>query len=282
MARINLLPWRQAERERKNKEFLALAGAVAAIAIIGVMMTMTFLGNALDNQLEANAYIEQANQDLDKVAEEIATLEQQREEMLSRMKIIQDLQGQRSIPVRVWDDIARAVPQAMYLVGMKREDDTITITGFADNPNTISQLVRNLDASPWLADSGVPNIQTEIQAYSTPRTVQTNRQPLPEDTYIQFTVTTKVKIDVPKKEGEEGAEQSGGAPQAPSESAPVVTPAPTTDQPVAVAQPATPESTTPVAPTSPSETPAPAVDPAVAPPPVSSAPAPTAPSAGGQ
>lgn len=298
MARINLLPWRQEERERKNKEFLVLAGAVAAVAILGVLMGMTFLNTTLSNQQDANVHIEQENARLDEVAKEIATLEQQREEMLSRMKIIQDLQGQRSIPVRVWDDIARAVPQAMYLVGMKRDGDVITINGFADNPNTVSQLVRNLDASPWLSNSGVPNIQTEIQAYGTPAPIQTSpgnaqRAPLPEDTYIQFTVTTQVKPDTPAKEGE-NAGQSGAASQDPN--APALAPAPTdvsvvpppAGQPVPSGQPlADPAATPAPAATDPATAPQPTApaptDPAAAPQPVpSSAPAPAAPSAGGQ
>lgn len=247
MARINLLPWRQAERERKNKEFLALAGLIAAIAAIGVLMAMTFLNNALSNQQAANDHIKQENDRLDKVAEEISTLEQQREEMLSRLKIIQDLQGQRSIPVRVWDDIAKAIAsQPLYLVSMKREEDVITLSGYADNPNTVSQLLRSLDASPWLSNSGVPNIQAEVRTASSPAPIKLERQPLPEDTYIQFTITTQVKPDVPKKEGE-GAEQMGATPAegVPAPTDGVVAPPPSTP-PVASGQevvPAVPPAT---------------------------------------
>ena len=32
MARINLLPWRQEVRERRNKEFLTLVGAVLLLS----------------------------------------------------------------------------------------------------------------------------------------------------------------------------------------------------------------------------------------------------------
>lgn len=203
MARINLLPWRQAERERKNKEFLMVALAIAAVAVLGVLAAMFALNNMLSDQQAANQAIEIENQRLDEMAVEIAGLEQQRDEMLARMKVIQDLQGQRSVPVRVWDDIARAIPQAMYLVNMKREGDVITLSGFADNPNVVSQLIRNLDASPWLSNSGMPSIQTDAQAYQLPSSKaqdvakQDVRPVYPEDSYIEFTVTTQVKPDVP-------------------------------------------------------------------------------------
>lgn len=252
MARINLLPWRQEERQRKNKEFLALAGAIAAIAVLAVLAAMMVLGTTLSNQQEANAYIENANKQLDRVSEEISTLEQQREEMLSRMKVIQDLQGQRSIPVRVWDDIARAVPQAMYLTAIKREGDVITISGAADNPNIVSQLVKNLDASQWLANSGVPNIQTDAQAYQSAVATQqanaskTERQIYPEDSYIKFTVTTQVKPEVAGAEGENaGADANAQATPA----ATPVTPSPApAAQPAAPAGQATPPASTEAAP----------------------------------
>lgn len=175
MARINLLPWRLEERERKNKEFLVMAAAAAGLAILATLIVLSFLNRELSNQQEANQLITDTNAQLDGALKEIETLEEQRNEMISRMKVIQDLQGRRSVPVRVWDDIARAIPQAMYLTGIKREGDIITLVGHADNNTVVSELVRNLDSSPWLADSRIPNIKTAVEAYaqSTPK-IQSN------------------------------------------------------------------------------------------------------------
>lgn len=204
MARINLLPWRLEERERKNKEFLVMAAAAAGLAILATLIVLSFLNRELSNQQEANQLITDTNAQLDGALKEIETLEEQRNEMISRMKVIQDLQGRRSVPVRVWDDIARAIPQAMYLTSIKREGDIITLVGHADNNTVVSELVRNLDSSPWLADSRIPNIKTAVEAYaqSAPK-IQSNPQEkqrpmLPEDNYIEFTVTTVVKPDAPK------------------------------------------------------------------------------------
>lgn len=201
MARINLLPWRQEERARKNKEFNVLAGAAAALSILAVLIALTFLNRDLSNQQAANDKITQENTRLEGVIKEIEGLEQQKADMVARMKVIQDLQGRRSVPVRVWDDIVRAVPSSMYLVGMKRESNTITFTGFAANPNVVSEFIRNLDASPWLAHSSAPNIKTSVEAYAAAPALnkdanQMPRTVLPEDSYINFTVATRVVTDV--------------------------------------------------------------------------------------
>lgn len=235
MARINLLPWRQEERERRNKEFNMVAGAAAVLAILATLLAMTLLNTQLSNQQDANARIEGEIKNLEAVIKDIEGLEQQREEMLSRLKVIQDLQGQRSVPVRVWDDIARAIPSAMYLVNMKREDNTITLSGFADNANVVSQLVRNLDSSQWLANSAVPNIQTNVRAYADPNAANRAGDQIiaPESNYIRFTVTTQVIPDTPADNTEQNqtlamdsaaanqpafvAQQEAGAAQVPAQ-----------------------------------------------------------------
>ena len=149
--------------------------------------------------------IEQENARFDTALAEIDSLEQRREDIISRMQVIQDLQGRRPVPVRLWDDLAKAIPPALYLNNMKREGDTITLTGLADNPNVVSSLIRNLDSSKWMGNSAVSTIQQNISAYEAApalnNTVTTGGEPprpvYPEDSYVQFVVTTKVQSETP-------------------------------------------------------------------------------------
>lgn len=198
MARINLLPWRKEQRERRNKEFNLLAGATAGLAILAIILVLSLLTKDLSNQQDANQRIEDANAQLDVALKSIEDLEEQREQMLSQMKVIQDLQGRRSVPVRVWDNIARAIPRdTMYLNNIKREGDVIRLSGFAANPNVVANLVRNLNASEWLGGSAVLSIKSNIQAYqSTP----SNAGVHPEDNYVEFVATTKIQYQETKDE----------------------------------------------------------------------------------
>lgn len=201
MARINLLPWRQEVRERKNKEFLTVVTAVLLVSLLGAFAGWKYYDSILQSQYEANEKIKTENERLDKELKEIETLEQQRDALISRMKVIQDLQGRRPIPVRVWDDIARIMPATMYFNNMKRQDDVITFTGQADNPNTVADFVRKLDASVWLENSKVISMQQpDAVAYQTPQSLQPNpnnkdktpKREYPEDKYLTFVVTTSI------------------------------------------------------------------------------------------
>lgn len=215
MARINLLPWRQEERERSNKEFITLVVALTLLALLSAFATWSYFNNELDEQRDANALVEQENVRLDSVLTDIDSLEQRREDIISRMQVIQDLQGRRPVPVHLWDDIAKAIPPALYLNNLKREGDLLTLTGLADNPNVVSSLIRNLDTSTWMGNSAVRNIQQNITAYQPApalnETVTTGEQPrpiYPEDSYVQFVITTQVQTETinPDDSAESGGE----------------------------------------------------------------------------
>ena len=216
MARINLLPWRSEERERRNKEFIILVVAITLLTLLAAFASWSYFNNELEEQRDANALIEQENNRLDAILVEIDGLEQRREDIISRMQVIQDLQGRRPVPVHLWDDIAKAMPPALYLNNFKREGDLLTLTGLADNPNVVSSLIRNLDSSEWMGDSAVSNIQQNITAYEAAPTLNEPsvagdppRPVYPEDSYVQFVVTTKVKSSTPLSDGDAVV---GGAP----------------------------------------------------------------------
>lgn len=199
MARINLLPWRQEVRERKNKEFMTLVVAVLLLSLLGAFAVWSYFNNQLSSQHAANEKIKEENVKLDKALTEIESLEQQRNDIIARMKVIQDLQGRRPVPVRVWDDIARVIPAQMYLTNMKREADLITFTGRASDNTVVANFIRALDGSEWLQDSAVISLeQPNAVAYqATTHVVQNNPNAKPrpeyaEDKYITFVVTTKI------------------------------------------------------------------------------------------
>lgn len=202
MARINLLPWREEARERKNKEFITQVVLILLLSAAVALAVWYYFDNQLTEQQRANDLVSQENQRLDGVLTEIETLEQRREEIISRMKVIQDLQGTRPIPVRVWDDLARAMPEALYLTSLKREGDLITLNGRADNPNVVSNLIRNLDDSHWMAASSVRSIQKDI-----PDSTETLSL---EQQYVTFEVTTNIVSQVVLPE--EGSEQGEATP----------------------------------------------------------------------
>ena len=66
MPRINLLPWREALRKKRQKDFVTHAGlALIGAASIALLVHMVVQGQ-IDRQVERNAYLEKTVAELDK------------------------------------------------------------------------------------------------------------------------------------------------------------------------------------------------------------------------
>ncbi len=151
MARINLLPWREQRRERLRKEFLAVLGAVVAVGVLAVMLGHLVIDAQITHQNGRNDYLRSHIRDLDKQVTEIKDLHSRRNQLIDRMRVIQDLQGTRPLIVHIFDEIVRALPDGVFFRSMDRTGQTITIRGTAESNNRVSSLMRRLDASEWFS-----------------------------------------------------------------------------------------------------------------------------------
>ena len=149
MTKINLLPWRDELREQRKKKFVAFCVGVAALGVASVFSGWVYFDQKLDDQEQANQLIVSTNQNLDAQLKSLDGLQERRNAIIERMKLIQGLQGQRPITVRLVDELVRVTPPTMYLSKFTRTGDKFTIEGKAESPNTVAELLRNLEASPW-------------------------------------------------------------------------------------------------------------------------------------
>ena len=115
MAKINLLPWRDELREKRKKEFIVICIGAALIGVLLVVMAWFYYNYKLEDQEQANQLIISTNQNLDVQLKSLEGLQEQRNAIVERMKLIQGLQSQRPIAVRLIDEMARVVPANLYI-----------------------------------------------------------------------------------------------------------------------------------------------------------------------
>lgn len=185
MARINLLPWREARREELKRAFLTILGLVAAAGVILIMAADRVVNTQIENQRARNNYITQNIRELDKQVEEIKDLQRKRNQLIDRMRVIQELQGNRPIIVRVLDQLVRTVPDGVFYTSVGAKGQQLSIDGVAESNNRVSSLMRRLDSSDWLKD---PNLDAVRSA------------PAYGDQANTFDLT--VQVDLPKKDSE--------------------------------------------------------------------------------
>ena len=118
MPRINLLPWREALRKKRQKDFVTHAGlALIGAASIALLAHMTVQGQ-IEHQIERNTYLEGVVADLDKKIEEIQSLKKKRDDLVARMGAIEKLQSTRSLIVKLFEELARTTPEGIVLTNV--------------------------------------------------------------------------------------------------------------------------------------------------------------------
>jgi len=166
MPRINLLPWREAERQERQRDFMvAIAGAFVAGVVVAVLANFVYIGR-IDYQVARNARLEAEIVELDKSITEINGLERQKERLLARMEIIERLQSSRPEIVHLFDEMTRQIPEGVYLTAMKQTGSSVEVTGVAQSSTRVSALMRQIDSSDWLTNPDVVKVETTDQGPS--------------------------------------------------------------------------------------------------------------------
>ena len=151
MIRINLLPHREMRRERRKKDFIGLL-ALTAIAATGVAFLVGIgINQQISAQNERNEFIKVENAKLDAQIKEIASLRQEIDALKARQQAVENLQSDRTTPVHMLDELVKHTPEGIYLKQIKQEDRKVTLIGYAQSNERVSELLRNLaNNTAWL------------------------------------------------------------------------------------------------------------------------------------
>jgi type IV pilus assembly protein PilN len=161
MPRINLLPWRAEERKLRQRNFLlSIVGATLGAAVI-VLLVNLFYAQVISNQNRKNELLKSEIEKLDQQITEILDLEAQKARMRARMDIVEKLQRSRPEVVHLFDQLARTVPDGLYLTSIKQTDKRLEIKGVAQSSTRVSAFMRNLDASEWLDNPELEVVETQ-------------------------------------------------------------------------------------------------------------------------
>jgi type IV pilus assembly protein PilN len=148
MIRINLLPHREEARKERRRRFFSMAFLMAILGGAIWFVGHVFLGQRIDSQQSSNQFLKSEIGKLDNQIAEIARLKDQTQSLLARKQVIESLQGNRTQTVMIFNELVRQMPEGVYLKGAKQTGDSVNLTGYAQSNARVSQLMRNLDASP--------------------------------------------------------------------------------------------------------------------------------------
>jgi len=160
MPRINLLPWREAQRRERKLAFLVALGIAALAAGVTAFAAYLMYGSMIEAQQRRNNNLRAAIKTLDHQIEEINSLESAKQKFIARMEIIEKLQRSRPEIVHVFDEVVRTLPEGVYLTAVKQNGMRLKFEGIAQSSTRVSSFMRNIDGSQWLRNPELEVVQT--------------------------------------------------------------------------------------------------------------------------
>ncbi len=183
MTRLNLLPWRDLRRKEQDRQLLSISVGVWLLMGLIVFYAHLHVSGLIENQQKRNDFLVKETKKLDEEIKEIKELQAARAALLARMRVIQQLQLDRTQIVHLFDDLVRKLPEGVYLTSLKQTGLIITLTGIAQSNARVSALMRNLDASDWFTKPDLDVINVKIKG---------------NDRVSEFTLRVNQKVKVGK------------------------------------------------------------------------------------
>ncbi|TAG35688.1 MAG: fimbrial protein [Polaromonas sp.] len=151
MILVNLLPHREAARKRKRELFFIALGMAAVVGGLICGGVYSWYQAQIAGQQAKNTILKNEITRLDGQIKDIAGLQQEITALRARQTAVEDLQGNRNLPVYLLDELVKQLPDGVYITSMKQEDQVVQLGGVAQSNERVSELLRNLgNNSPWL------------------------------------------------------------------------------------------------------------------------------------
>lgn len=152
MILINLLPHREAARKRRVELFNVSLGL--AFLVGGLLAGLVFLWYQaqITGQQEKNQVLQSEITKFDVQIKDIAGLEAQIAALKARQQAVEDLQADRNLPVHLLTQLVQQLPDGVFIVNMRQENQSVTLQGVAQSNERVSELLRNLgNNTPWFS-----------------------------------------------------------------------------------------------------------------------------------
>lgn len=167
MIRINLLPHREAARKRKKDAFNAMLLLTALVAVALAALVWGYYTGKIAFQEGRNSFLQAENARLDKKIEEVATLKQEIEALRQRKQAVEDLQGDRNLPVHLLNEMVVQTPDGVYVTSMRQNAQAVVINGVAQSQSRVAELLANLDGqSQWIVKPQLIDIKAKVEKVS--------------------------------------------------------------------------------------------------------------------
>ncbi|ALO33621.1 pilus assembly protein PilN [Colwellia sp. MT41] len=161
MAHINLLPWREAALKAQQKEYFSILAAVGLTVLALVLIINFYFQARIDGQNSKNQYLKNEIVQLDIKIDEIKTLNDKKASLQKRIEVVEQLQRSRNVGTQVLDEIAKIIPNGIYITEMEKKGNTLHLIGKSESNNHLANMIRAVELSDFFIDATPESITAD-------------------------------------------------------------------------------------------------------------------------
>lgn len=159
MAKINLLPWREERRKLQQRQFNSMLGLALLAGLLLSAMVYLYYSGQVSGQIKRNDLLRQEIATVEVKIKEIEELDKRKEGLLSRKRVIEELQGKRYEMVSLFSDLARSIADGAQISTIMQSGSDLVIQGRAQSSARVSSYMKNIMVSPVISQPDLTVIE---------------------------------------------------------------------------------------------------------------------------
>lgn len=160
MMRLNLLPWRERQRQAALRRFRGQLVAGALLALCAVMLVDQLARQRGQQQALANTQFQAALEELDEQLRPLADVRTQHAALLARASALEGLRAHQGMLAGLFADLEGALPEGVQLLELSLESGRLQMTGLAASGAVVAQFMHDLNRSSVLLDLELKRIKS--------------------------------------------------------------------------------------------------------------------------
>lgn len=148
MIKINLLG-NETARDNTGIFLMAGYGVTLGLCLLICLILQHSINSGIEELTAKERQLQAELERLQKITVEVKDLEKKEKDYQDKLVVIARLKKSKAGPVRVLDDLNKAVPERAWITGMKEQTGLLRIEGRALDNQTIAGFMKDLDASDY-------------------------------------------------------------------------------------------------------------------------------------
>jgi type IV pilus assembly protein PilN len=146
MTLINLLPHRAAAKKGRIDLFQRQLGYCALLGFLLALAVYFYIQHKITAQQQKNQTFVTDTALLDKKIQDMSDLQKELQALLVRQHAVEDLQSERNTPVHLMNDLAKQLPEGLFMTSLRMDAQGVTLKGVSPSNEKVADFLQNLGA----------------------------------------------------------------------------------------------------------------------------------------